>query len=65
MTLVLLGLVMLFAVQNAAVVELKFLVWEVAVPRSLLIFLMLLVGIAIGWFARAIAGSAKNRTKTS
>ncbi len=47
-------LVMIFAVQNAAIVEIRLLVWQVALPRSLLIFMMLLTGIIIGWFARSI-----------
>lgn len=47
-------LVMIFALQNAAIVEIQLLFWEVAFPRSLLIFMMLLIGIAIGWFARSI-----------
>ena len=46
--------VMIFAVQNATVVEIRLLFWEVAFPRSLLIFMMLLVGIVIGWFARSM-----------
>ena len=58
MTLLLLGLVMIFAVQNVAVVDLKFLIWHGSIPRSLLIFLMLLIGIAIGWFARVIVAGA-------
>lgn len=53
-TLALLLFVMLFAVQNAATVEIKLLFWEVSFPRSLLIFMMLLIGIIIGWFSRAI-----------
>ena len=58
MTLLLLGLVMIFAVQNVAVVDLKFLIGHGSIPRSLLIFLMLLIGIAIGWFARVIVAGA-------
>jgi len=55
-TLVMLLFVMLFAVQNAAVVELRFLVWELNVPRWLLIFTMLTTGILIGWLLHALAG---------
>lgn len=47
-------LVMVFAVQNAAVVEIRLFFWEVAFPRSLLIIMMLLIGIVIGWFARSM-----------
>ena len=53
-TAVLIVLVMIFAIQNAAIVEIRLLFWEVAFPRSLLIFMMLLVGIVIGWFTRSI-----------
>ena len=58
-TLILIILVMIFAVQNAAVVEIRILFWEFAFPRSLLIFSMLLVGILIGWFVRSIFRIAK------
>ena len=51
---ILLLLVLVFAVQNAAIVEIRLLFWEVAFPRSLLIFLMLLIGIVIGWIGRSI-----------
>lgn len=53
-TTFLLVMVMIFAVQNAATVEIRLLFWEVAFPRSLLIFMMLLIGMVIGWFARSI-----------
>lgn len=47
-------LVMIFAVQNAAVVNIRLLFWDVALPRSLLIFMMLLIGMIIGWFLRSV-----------
>jgi len=53
-TVALIILVMIFAVQNAAIVEIRLLFWEVAFPRSLLIFMMLLIGIVIGWFTRSM-----------
>ena len=53
-TAVLIILVMIFAVQNAAIVEIRLLFWEVAFPRSLLIFMMLLVGMVIGWVTRSV-----------
>ena len=46
---ILLTLLMIFAVQNAALVQIRFLLWEFEFPRSLLIFLTLLIGIVIGW----------------
>ena len=45
-------LVFVFAVQNAAIVELRFLFWVVEFPRSLLIFLTLLIGVVVGWFLK-------------
>ena len=53
-TTALILLVMIFAVQNAAVVDIKLLFWDVAIPRSLLIFMMLFIGIVIGWFLRSV-----------
>ena len=53
-TVVLIILVMIFAIQNAAIVEIRLLFWEVAFPRSLLLFMMLLIGIVIGWFTRSM-----------
>ena len=44
------ALAFIFMVQNVAVVEVQFLVWSARMPRSLLIFLMLAIGITIGWF---------------
>jgi len=52
-TTALIVLVMIFAVQNAAVVDIKLLFWDIAFPRSLLIFMMLLIGAVIGWFLRS------------
>lgn len=60
-TAVLIVLVMIFAVQNAAIVEIQLLFWEVSFPRSLLIFMMLMIGILIGWFARSIFRISKHR----
>ena len=58
---ILIILVMIFAVQNAAVVEIRMLFWEVSFPRSLLIFTMLLVGIVIGWVTRSIFRISRTR----
>ena len=48
--LILSGLVVLFIVQNVAVVEIQFLFWSTQMPRSLMMFLLLAIGILIGWF---------------
>lgn len=48
-TMVVIGLVVVFIVQNAAVVEIKFLFWTLAMSRSLLIFIVLCLGAITGW----------------
>ena len=53
-TTALIILVMILAVQNAAVVDIKLLFWDMAIPRSLLIFMMLFIGVVIGWFLRSV-----------
>jgi uncharacterized integral membrane protein len=50
LTLVLAGLIVLFVIQNAAMVEIQFLFWSTLVPRSLLMFIVLATGIIMGWF---------------
>ena len=49
-TLILSGLAVLFIIQNVAVVEIQFLFWATQMPRSLLMFLLLAIGVIIGWF---------------
>ena len=60
--LILAGLVVLFIIQNVAVVEIQFLFWSMQISRSLLIFLLLAVGMVMGWF---LHGYSKYRTKSS
>ena len=48
----LLVLVGIFALQNTTVVEVRFLFWGFSMPRSLLIFVLLAVGVVVGWFVR-------------
>ena len=56
LSVVLIALVLVFVLQNMTVVEVKFLFWSLSVPRSLLIFVTLLLGVIIGWF---IAGTLR------
>ncbi len=48
-SLILIGLAVLFVIQNVAVVEIRFLLWSISMSRSLLIFFLLAIGIIIGW----------------
>lgn len=60
LVLFLVGLVVLFILQNAVVVEIRFLVWSLAMSRSLLIFLLLAVGVIIGWFLHGYVSHKKS-----
>lgn len=57
--LVLAGLALLFIVQNVAGMEIQFLFWSIQMPRSLMIFLVLGVGILIGWFLNSFLAYRK------
>lgn len=59
--LALVGLVVLFIMQNVAVVELRFLVWSISMSRSLLTFLLLAVGFIVGWFLHGYMGHKKGQ----
>ena len=48
--LVLVGLAVIFTIQNTAVVEITFLFWSIQMSRSLLILFLLAIGILLGWF---------------
>lgn len=48
-TMVLLGLLVLFVIQNVATVEVSFLFWTLKLPRSILLFLTFAVGAVAGW----------------
>ena len=49
LSLVFAGVVVVFVVQNVAMVEIGFLFWSFTLARSLLIFSVLAIGIVIGW----------------
>lgn len=44
-----LGLVVIFTIQNVTVVEVTFLLWTLKLPRAILLFLVFAAGVACGW----------------
>lgn len=56
--LVLSGLLLIFVIQNTAPVEIRLFFWTVAMSRALMFFLLVSIGIVIGWLLR---GHLKNR----
>lgn len=61
--LILAGLVILFIIQNVAVVEIKFLFWSIQMSRSLLMFFLLAIGLIIGWFLNNYLTLRKDRSR--
>jgi uncharacterized integral membrane protein len=53
--LTLIGLAVLFVVQNVAIVEIQFFIWSLAVSRAILIFFVLAAGIIVGWLLHSYA----------
>lgn len=52
--LALAGLVVLFAIQNAEPVEFRFMIWSFALSRALMMFILLAVGMLLGWMLHAL-----------
>ena len=48
-SLVLIGLVVVFVVQNTEVLNVEFLIWSFEIRRVFLIFIVLGIGILVGW----------------
>jgi uncharacterized integral membrane protein len=53
-SLVLLAMLVIFSIQNAEVLGINFLFWSLQVRRALLLFLVLAIGIVIGWVLRSL-----------
>ena len=51
---VLIGLIVVFTLQNTAPVSVEFLVWSLTLSRALLVFLLLVIGTALGWLLRSM-----------
>jgi len=60
-SLTLAGLLVLFIVQNVAVVDIRFLFWGVSMSRSLLLFIVVTIGIVTGWLLRAYFEHRRNK----
>ncbi|MFO7593674.1 MAG: lipopolysaccharide assembly protein LapA domain-containing protein [Pseudomonadota bacterium] len=60
--LVLVGLVVVFVIQNVVAVEVRFLFWSLGISLSLLIFLLLVTGVIVGWFLRSYISHRRNKS---
>jgi putative membrane protein len=63
LTLLLTGTVLIFVIQNASVVEIKFLLWSFDISRALLYFILLSAGIIIGWLINSYSRLGKKQSK--
>ena len=49
LSLILIGLVVIFIIQNVVVVDIRFLSWTLSMSRSLLVFFLIAIGVIVGW----------------
>ncbi len=56
---VLIALVLIFAMENAQTVEIRFLAWAVAMPRALMIVVVFGIGLVAGWLLHSFGGRRK------
>lgn len=61
--LVLAGTAVLFIIQNVAVVEIQFLTWSIQMSLSILMFLLVAIGILMGWFLHSYLKYRKSKAK--
>ena len=61
LSFILLLLVVIFTLQNTEVVTIKFLIWEFALSRALMIFLLLGIGVLIGTFLGSVKPPSSKR----
>ncbi|GJL79533.1 MAG: hypothetical protein NPINA01_25220 [Nitrospinaceae bacterium] len=51
--------IVIFTLQNVEVVTIKFLLWELSISRAIMIFLVLAIGILLGWAFSEVAHHRK------
>ena len=54
-------ILVVFILQNTAVMEFRLLFWTVAMSRALMLFLLLGIGLLCGWFLHANFASRRRR----
>jgi len=54
-------LVIIFMVQNVDVVEIKFLAWDMQIPRAIMILIVFILGISVGYVVHGIRVRKKRK----
>jgi len=63
LSLVLASLAVLFVIENAAVVEVRFLFWHLFMSLSLFVFLLFAIGVAAGWLLHSYSMYRRENVK--
>jgi lipopolysaccharide assembly protein A len=63
--IILAGLAAIFIIQNVTVVDMRFLFWTLSMSRALLMFLILSVGIILGWLLHGSFSKRKSGTRAN
>ena len=53
-------LIVIFTLQNAQVITINLLFWKLTFPRALMIFIVLIIGILIGWLVTGLTHRSKH-----
>lgn len=61
--LVIIGFIAMFIIQNTVVVKIQFLFWAIEMSRALLIFMLLAIGVIIGWLLHELMIHKKSMAK--
>lgn len=60
-SLIIIAIIVIFIMQNAAVVEIHLLFWTISMSRILLMFILLAVGMITGWLLNSYAVHRKKK----
>jgi len=60
----LLGVALIFVIQNVAAVDVNFLLWTVSMSRALLIIFTLVIGFLLGWFLHSYYSYRRSKPAT-
>ena len=55
LVLVMICLIVVFAIQNAEALEVRFLVWTFALRRAVMLFVVFALGVVVGWIWRSLS----------
>ena len=64
LSVVVVGLVLLFVVQNVGAVEIRFLFWSFSASGSLLFLLIFCIGAVLGWSCHKFSALGWKKTRT-